>query len=506
MNNKLYFQLILYPIILIILSTATITTYHLFQFVKNEKSTIDTLSNRYIIDKKKLIYTKVHNTIEKLEIMQELFENQTINNAKIINKIINKLKKVEDHCTDSLFIVELYNINGGDNFGKIIFSDNNKNIGIMLNDNSNCNRQEILKKLKYTGESYHECLNNYSNTLSSEKKFVYIFHYKPLNLIIGSSFYLKELNQQINIIKKEGKEKIKIELTSTLLVSFILLVLIIILSYLSINKITKIMKKNEKKINKLNNSLQDKVTSQINQLRSKDLMLAQKSKTQSLGEMLTLITHQWRQPLSSINSITAKIYKDCKVNNLKPIEMQDNIAQIEDLTQYMSQTITDFSTFYKPSKKKENFLISQTIQSTINILFPKYYKDTKPKVEFIFTDDVTLYGYKSQMQQIILSILNNSIENFKIKKIKEPIIKINIIKNDNIVFINIEDNGEGINLNDIEKVFDLYYSTKDDSNSRGMGLYIAKMMSQSCLNGDLKVKNTKGGAMFTLSCDINEKI
>ena len=506
MNNKLYFQLILYPIVLIILSAAVITSYHMYQFVKNEKEIINDLSSSYITNKKKIIYTKVHYTVEKLKIMQELFENQSIHKDEIINKILIKMKDIEKNCTDDLFIVELYNINGGENFGKIIFSNNVGKVGIMLNDNKICDRKIILKRLKETGEVYHECLNNYSDMLEPKTKLVYIFHYKPLNLIVGSSFYLNELDQQIDIIKKDGKEKITLEIASTLIVTSILLVLIVILSYISMKKITKLMKKNEKKINELNNSLQDKVTSQINQLRSKDLILAQKSKAQSLGEMLSLITHQWRQPLSAINSITAKIYKDCKIDNLNPIEMKNNIAQIEELTHYMSQTITDFSTFYKPSKNKENFTLSETIQSTLNILFPKYYKDTKPEIEFISTNEITLYGYKSQVQQIILSILNNSIENFNTRNIKEPKIKIVTIKQNNTAIIKIEDNGGGIKNIDIDKIFDLYFSTKDDSDSRGMGLYIAKMMSQACLNGDLKVKNTKEGAMFSLSCDINEKI
>lgn len=265
------------------------------------------------------------------------------------------------------------------------------------------------------------------------------------------------------------------------------------------------IKNNEQNIKDLNNTLQDKIDTQVDELRSKDIILSQKSKAQSLGEMLTLITHQWRQPLNVINSITAKMYKDCKLKTLNTTEVKENVAQIEELTSYMSQTMSDFNSFYKLSKQEEYFQLNDVVNNTINILFPRYYKDIKPNIEFIYEQDITLYGFKSQMQQILLSILNNSIENFKLKNTKAPKIKIKLIQKKDIALINIEDNGGGIKELNLNKVFDLYYSTKEKDNSRGMGLYIAKMMSQACLRGDLTVNNTQNGAIFTISCGINAK-
>jgi C4-dicarboxylate-specific signal transduction histidine kinase len=286
----------------------------------------------------------------------------------------------------------------------------------------------------------------------------------------------------------------------------IIFILILVVFYIPILKITKVIKEKDSKIEELTNTLQEKVTLKVEELRSQDLILSQKSKAQSLGEMLTLITHQWRQPLNVINSITAKIYRDCKINTLNTAEVEENIAQIEELTYYMSQTMSDFSSFYKTSKDEEYFQINDVVNKTLNILFPKYYKDVKPEIKFTFQDEITLYGYKSQMQQILLSILNNCIENFNIKNTKEPKISIDIIKKGDIALINIEDNGGGIHEIDLNKVFELYYTTKEDTKSRGMGLYIAKMMSQACLHGDLKVDNTKDGAIFTISCGINAKV
>lgn len=514
MTKKLYLRLMLYPIILIILSSALITIYHIYQFNMHEKEAIEVFSKKYILNKKKIVYSKVQSTATNIQIMQELYENKTkiksnIKKEEIINQILLNLKNIEKNNTSNLFIVKLNNIKGGKDFAKVIFSNNNKNmIGKLISDNTPDTkyRKDILNKLKKNGEVYHNACSLTDNLMKSNSKHIYIFYYKPLNLVIGSGFYLKELDSHINEIKNREKKKIHIEIVSTLIVTLILVVLLLILSYIVTSRIAKIITKNETRINELNNNLQEKVNLQVEELRSKDLILSQKSKAQSLGEMLTLITHQWRQPLNVVNSITAKIYKDCKLNTLNKMEIEENIAQIEELTYYMSQTMTDFSTFYKPSKNEEYFKLNDIVRNTLNILFPKYYKDIKPDIKFTYEEEITLYGYKSQMQQILLSILNNSIENFNIINKEDPKIFISIIKKDNIALINIKDNGGGIKEIDLNKVFDLYYSTKEDTISRGIGLYIAKMMSKACLNGNLTVDNAEEGAIFTITCGIDAKV
>jgi len=508
MNNKFYMQLMIYPIILIILSSAIITSYHIYQFSKNEKSTIDDFSNTYLEKNKKKIYEKVQNTVLIIDLIKEKYESNQLKKKELINNILVRLKKVNLSNKDDLFIVNLYNINGGKDFGKVIYS-NNKNIltGKLMSDDTEDTkyRKDILNKLKKSGELYHKRFSHNRNIIKSELKHIYIFHYKPLNLVIGSGFYLEDLNNEISIINKKWNEKIRIEVISTVFIVSIFVLLLLLFSYLATSKITKMIKNNEQNIKDLNNTLQDKIDTQVDELRSKDIILSQKSKAQSLGEMLTLITHQWRQPLNVINSITAKMYKDCKLETLNTTEVKENVAQIEELTSYMSQTMSDFNSFYKLSKQEEYFQLNDVVNNTINILFPRYYKDIKPNIEFIYEQDITLYGFKSQMQQILLSILNNSIENFKLKNTKAPKIKIKLIQKKDIALINIEDNGGGIKELNLNKVFDLYYSTKEKDNSRGMGLYIAKMMSQACLRGDLTVNNTQNGAIFTISCGINAK-
>ncbi|MCK5110563.1 MAG: HAMP domain-containing histidine kinase [Arcobacteraceae bacterium] len=518
MNKKLYLQLLLYPpIILIIISSTLITSYHIYQHIQKEQKHIQNVVDKYIKYEKNRIYKKVYYIVAKAKMYQRLIEDKEEHFSTSIQKrskyikdmLFKEIAMMEKENDSDLFINQVYNINGGKNCAKSLFSKYDpKKVGTFLstNDKNNIHKQKVLNALKENGEFFYKYDYYKYNSLKPQTKYTYFYYYKPWDIMIGSGFFMDKLNKQIKDIKLKGKQNIKTEIVNAISFNAIVLLLIIFISYFISTKISKILKKNEDEINCLNNSLNDKVQEQIEEIRSKDMLLAQKSKAQSLGEISSMIAHQWRQPLSAINSVTAILYKDSKLDKLDNTKVQQNIEEIENLTQYMSQTITDFSNFYKPSKTKEYFDINKTVQSALDILFPKYYKDIKPKIIFIHTDEIMLYGYKSQIQQVILSILNNSIENFKLKNIKEPILSIDITKENSSVKIHIGDNGGGIEEENIDKIFDLYYTTKDDSTSSGMGLYIAKMMSKSCYNGDVKVKNTNKGAIFTLSCDIDEEI
>jgi|GEM_PF-2804003 len=514
MSRKLYLQLVLYPIILIIISSTIITIYHILEFIKNGEDRIANIKIEYILEKKENSYSDVHNTLANIKLIKQIVikDENKLNLDSLQNNIIKTLEEnINLNSTDDLFIVKLNNINGGEKFAKVLYSKDKNIVGKILSDNTSKTkfRKDILKQLRDNGEVYHEYFSHDIHFDESKIKHVYIYYYEPLKIVIGSGFYIKDLNTEIERINLKVKESIKLEIISSIIVTTILLVFMLILLYFNTQRIIKMLKEKEDEIQNLNHSLQDKVLSQIEEIRLKDLMLAQKSKSEAMGQMMSMITHQWRQPLNAINSITAKIYIDSKKGKLNDNNIVENIHDIEELTQYLSQTITDFSSFYKPSMEKEKFFIHEVVQNSLNILFSRYYDGIKPNIEFYYTQKITLCAYKTQIQQIIITLLNNSIENFKIRDIKDSKIIIDIKKVNNRVYINIQDNGKGIEEDNIDKIFDLYYTTKNDtvqSRSNGMGLYIAKMITKTCLNGDISAKNVENGVIFTISCDLNETI
>lgn len=234
----------------------------------------------------------------------------------------------------------------------------------------------------------------------------------------------------------------------------------------------------------------------INQL--KDLELLKQSKFASMGELLQCITHQWKQPLMRINSILLNIESkslDTSENNL---QLNKYLDLIEAETEYMSKTIRTFSQYFHPLKEKSSINLFLLVEETIT-----FYKNTLSSTEIKFhinCDDKNIesIGFKEEYREVILIIFNNAYDIFKKMNKTNKNIICSIGKVDNKPFLSIENNGESIDENDINKVFDPYYSTKNKDKNDGIGLYIGKMIIEDSMNKKINIENTDIGVKFTI--------
>jgi len=190
------------------------------------------------------------------------------------------------------------------------------------------------------------------------------------------------------------------------------------------------------------------------------------------------------------------MYNDFKKGDFTIDVLKRNITEIEETTNFLSQTITDFSTFFSPDKEKDTFSTKQAVTECLHILFPKFIHKVNIEVETI--DDVTIHSYLSQYQQAILTILINALDMFEVRNIEFPRIKIELSSHNGKSKLCISDNAQGINKESLDKIFEAYFSTKKSTKNSGLGLYISKMIVEQNLNGVLSVENTHKGAKFTI--------
>ncbi len=239
--------------------------------------------------------------------------------------------------------------------------------------------------------------------------------------------------------------------------------------------------------------LKRKIKKAVEINREKDKYIFLQSRLAQMGEMLSMISHQWRQPLSIISTIVIKM----QLSNENKV-FNKYLDDINNYVQYLSNTLNDFRNFYKPNKKIINIDITSPINDALNIITPSLKKDNiNLKTNFISNQNIDTYS--SELTQVILVIIQNSIDNFKNSNQLEKNIKITTKNNDqNIVRIEIEDNGGGIDETIISKIFDPYFSTKNEKNGTGLGLYMSKLIIEDYHNGRLDVKNTKGGVSFNI--------
>jgi PAS domain S-box-containing protein len=265
----------------------------------------------------------------------------------------------------------------------------------------------------------------------------------------------------------------------------------------------KRVKDKTKELQELNETLELRVQEEIKKNEQKQKLLFWQSRLASLGEMLANIAHQWRQPLTELNLTLFSIKKAALNNNID--EVEDLYTDSKKIIKSMSQTIDDFTNFFRPDKQKHLFYVSDSINESISLL------DRIIKKEMIQIktdiDDLQVLGVSNELTQVIINLIKNSKDAFVQNAILIREINITAKKEKNFVIIKVQDNAGGIPKKYIEKVFEPYFSTKHPSSGIGLGLFMSKMICEQGLNGFLDVKSNKKNTIFTikLPLDLNEK-
>ncbi len=260
---------------------------------------------------------------------------------------------------------------------------------------------------------------------------------------------------------------------------------------------------NELKVmmNNMINNLEYKIQEEIDKRIEQEQILIQQSKLASMGEMIGNIAHQWRQPLSEISSIHMNMLATYEFNEFDQKYLEEKIDEADKLTQFMTQTISDFQNFFKPEEEKKYFNVKETCKKAFYIIKSslKYHN-----IDFIMNviDDVEVNGYENEYSQVILNILNNAKDVLILRKVAEPQITIEIKNGKEFNIVKIEDNAGGIDTNIIEKIFEPYFTTKHKAQGTGIGLYMSKNIIETNMNGLIDVRNTEKGACFTVKVPI----
>jgi signal transduction histidine kinase len=248
-----------------------------------------------------------------------------------------------------------------------------------------------------------------------------------------------------------------------------------------------------KELLSFNRRLEERVAKEVEKNRQKDQQLIQQSRLAQMGEMISMIAHQWRQPLSSISSASAAIKLKVMLGKLdkeKAIELSDNISRY---SQHLSVTIDDFRDFFKSNKEKTKTNYTELLESVLGIVEISI-NNKNIKIEKDYNSDIIFKTYTNELKQVVLNLIKNAEDILIEREIKDPVIK---IKTDGKI-LEICDNGGGVPEEIIAKIFDPYFSTKLDKNGTGLGLYMSKTIMEEHCEGKLDVKNKPEGACFTI--------
>lgn len=232
------------------------------------------------------------------------------------------------------------------------------------------------------------------------------------------------------------------------------------------------------------------------QQRQENLLMHQARHAQ-MGEMMSAIAHQWRQPLSVLNMIIYKIgdlyEKDEQLNRLT--------LKADNLIKSMSQTIDDFRNFFAPGSAPQPFDLGEAINGAVHLvsgLVEKY----KIDLNVDLPSGIYVDGFSTEIGHIVMNLLNNAGEEFINRKIKDRKVSIKLYRSKEFAILDVVDNAGGIDPNVLPKIFDPYFTTK--TTGTGIGLYMAKNIVERHMSGRIKALNVNDGATFNIEFPISK--
>ena len=217
-----------------------------------------------------------------------------------------------------------------------------------------------------------------------------------------------------------------------------------------------------------------------------------------MGEMISMIAHQWRQPLQAVSILIQKLPLIKMVDGQISDELlEDVVSQVSSQLDYMSKTIDDFRDYFKPNKKKEKVYIKNVIEKSMDFLAYSF-KLNSIKINYENSSTSSLEIYLNEIVQVFINLAKNSSDAMVEKNIENREINIKTYENEKYLFIEFEDNAGGIKDSVIGKIFDPYFSTKSNKNGTGLGLYMSKTIIEEHSGGKINVYNTDVGTKFVI--------
>lgn len=254
-----------------------------------------------------------------------------------------------------------------------------------------------------------------------------------------------------------------------------------------------------KSLKRLNATLEQRVKEEVDKNTEKEKQLLYQSRLAQMGEMISMIAHQWRQPLASISSTVGTMKLDIMMDNYKKDFFEKSLGKISDYAQHLSATIDDFRGFFKDQKEKDDITLEEVVESSLRILSPSL-SNSRIKVVKEYRCEKRFSSYSNELKQVVLNLIKNAEDALLERNIEKPIvyIKTYMQEDSGIYMLEINDNAGGIKEDILNDIFMPYFSTKISKDGTGLGLYMSKTIIEDHCNGKLSVKNNTNGAVFTI--------
>jgi len=243
---------------------------------------------------------------------------------------------------------------------------------------------------------------------------------------------------------------------------------------------------------------------ELKRSKEKDETLLHQSKLAQMGEMISMIAHQWRQPLTAISSTANDMYMKIVLEQYEKEYFMQKLEKINEFSMHLSQTIDDFRNFYKKDKDEELVTYTEVVKGAFDIIATSLVnKHIELHADLQAKKKVSVLV--NELRQVILNLIKNAEDVLLERKVVSPVITVKTYDDESYVYLEVMDNGGGIPEEIIHTIFDPYFSTKMKKDGTGLGLYMSKIIVEDHCHGKLSVSNTEKGAVFTIRIPLSEE-
>jgi two-component system C4-dicarboxylate transport sensor histidine kinase DctB len=228
--------------------------------------------------------------------------------------------------------------------------------------------------------------------------------------------------------------------------------------------------------------------------------LIQSEKLAVIGSMSAGINHEINQPLTALRSYSenAIAYQERNMTD----KVKNNLSLIVGLVDRLSNIVSQFNSFSKKSTGIATVVdVEASIQAAVSIVKHQAIAAVVKLTIMPCINKQYIFGDAIRLEQVLVNLLNNAIQ--ALSEQDEKIITLSLYQEQGQVLIEIKDNGPGILADNIDRIFEAFFTTKENF-GLGLGLSISHRIIES-MQGQLKVNNHHdGGAVFTISLPIKQ--
>lgn len=512
-ENNITKLTVIAPIFTLILFTIMIITYFIEQTNTRFEEEMKKVEKEYIEYQKELVKREVLRTINYIKYR---IKNVCDKEPEIVKtETLDFIQTIRYGQKGYIFILDFD--------GKVVYNPFIKK-DLDVSKSTDKNGKPFIQDIIEVGKNKDGGFVNYNSrsidTSTRDNKISYVNNVKEWGWIVGGGVYLDEIGSIIEEKRSQMKHKQSQDIEKILIVSLIVLIVVSFFSIIITSAINKVfntykykVESKKRKLEKfnaelgtivnqktselqtLNKELANKVEDEVRKNREKDDILIMQSRLASMGEMISNIAHQWRQPLNKLGLLISNIQVDRALGGSNNEDKY--FKSMEDTIKYMSHTIDDFRNFFITQDEPILFNAKDAIVQSISIVDVSM---QHKNIELILNLETNcmINGIQTEFTQVIINILNNARDILIAKAIKNAFIKIDLFCENTNVIITIEDNGGGIDTSIIHKIFDPYFTTKHKNQGTGIGLYMSKNIIEKKMHGHLDVENKNDGACFII--------